>query len=251
MFTIVTVTYNAESCIQRTLNSVKNQDYPSVEHLIIDGKSKDNTLALCNKYKAEEQVHQITIISEPDKGLYDAMNKAIRLAKGKFILFLNAGDIFHSNTTLSDIVSQNIEDAGVLYGNTDIVDSQGKFLFKRRLRPPTTLTWKSFQKGMLVCHQAFFASTSLAKDCLYDYNYRFSADFDWCIRILKKAEEQNMPIINTQLIIADYLQEGMTTRNHKKSLIERLKIMVKYYGWVTTLFMHIYFVFRNFLTKTN
>ena len=84
----------------------------------------------------------------------------------------------------------------------------------RRLSTPAHLNWKSFKQGMLVCHQAFFVNRELAINHLYDLQYRFSADFDWCIRIMKKAK----CLHNTRLTLIDYLNEGMTTKNHKASL---------------------------------
>lgn len=256
--TVATVTWNAASVLQRTLESVDMQEHPNVEHLIIDGKSNDGTVSMAEEYKANTtSLHNIVIVSEPDHGLYDAMNKAIRLATGHYIVFLNAGDVFHSPQILSTIAqcatatSNNTQDTlpGVIYGNTNIVDNDGNFLHKRRLQPPTSLTWKSFRQGMLVCHQAFFANVQLVKKNSYNLKYRFSADFDWCIRILKEASNHNQPITNTNIVIADYLNEGMTTQNHRKSLFERFRIMAVHYGFIPTVCQHIYFVFRALKNK--
>lgn len=254
-FTIATVCYNAADTIERTLRSVGLQDYPEVEHLIVDGKSKDSTLSLVREWEKQQQQaqspHQFTIISEPDEGLYDAMNKALRLASGDYVLFLNAGDCFHHATTLSSI-AQSVA-AGkypenqlpaVLYGDTDLVDNQGNFLRHRRLSPPEHLQWRHFKHGMLVCHQAFFVRTDLGKVISYDKSYRFSADFDWCIRIMQRAEQLHLPLHNLHLIVADYLSEGMTTRHHKASLKERFHIMSHHFGRCNTLLQHAKFVMR-------
>ena len=157
-----------------------------MEYIIVDGGSTDGTLTIVNKYK--EHIH--TLVSEPDKGLYDAMNKGIKLATGDYLCFLNAGDGLHEDDTLLRIVHSLTGTIlpDVIYGETDIVDDEGHFLYKRRLSAPETLHWKSFKKGMLVCHQAFFARRELALEEPYDLQYRFSADFDWCIRIMKKAK---------------------------------------------------------------
>ena len=132
-FTIATVCYNAADTIERTLHSVGAQEYPFVEHLIIDGASKDATLNHLHLWEKQQEEmptsHKLVVVSEPDKGLYDAMNKALRLATGDYVLFLNAGDCFHSPTTLSDI-ARSIQSAqypdsqlpAVLYGDTDLVD---------------------------------------------------------------------------------------------------------------------------------
>lgn len=235
-FSIITVTYNAANVLEGTIQSIVTQTYKNTEYIIVDGGSTDGTLDIIHKYK--EHIH--TLVSEPDKGLYDAMNKGIKLATGDYLCFLNAGDGLHEDDTLQLMVHSitGTELPGVLYGETEIVDSEGHFLSMRRLSTPERLTWKSFKKGMLVCHQAFFARRDLIEP--YDLQYRFSADFDWCIRIMKKAEVLH----NTHLTLIDYLNEGMTTRNHKASLKERFRIMAKHYGLISTAMHHVWFVLR-------
>jgi hypothetical protein len=98
----------------------------------------------------------------------------------------------------------------ILYGETAIVDDKGSFLHMRRLKAPGRLTWKSFKQGMLVCHQAFIVKRELTEP--YDLSYRFSSDFDWCIRMMKKATS----IHNTRLTLVNYLNEGMTTAITKR-----------------------------------
>lgn len=235
-FSIITVTYNAESVLEDTIQSVISQTYHHVEYIIIDGASKDSTLSIINRYK-----DRITkVVSEPDKGLYDAMNKGMKQATGDYLCFLNAGDSFHADDTLQQIAHTITESElpDVLYGETALVNSERHFLRMRRLATPEALTWKSFKQGMLVCHQAFFAKTSLAEP--YDLRYRFSADFDWCIRVMKKARTLH----NTHLTIIDYLEEGMTTQNRKASLKERFRIMARHYGMISTVAHHAWFVLR-------
>lgn len=249
LITIVTVTYNAEGTLERTLKSVEMQTHGNVEHIIMDGASKDGTLAIAQAYKERNDDRDIHIVSEPDKGLYDAMNKAIAIANGEYICFLNAGDKLHNPQTLEYIVhiAQHNPDAGVIYGDTDIVDDNGMKLRERRLSPPKRLNWRSFKNGMLVCHQAFYAKRSIVP--AYDLSYRFSADFDWCVRIMKKAATMSMPLVNSHLTLADYLSEGMTTANHKASLKERFAIMRKHYGLFTTLVQHAWFFIRALIKK--
>ncbi|MBO4315511.1 MAG: glycosyltransferase [Prevotella sp.] len=251
-FTIVTCTYNAANTCQRTFDSVIAQTYPYVEHLIIDGNSKDGTLPLAWDYMEEnaarESLHDISITSEPDKGLYDAMNKGIAKATGDYILFLNAGDTFPNLDTLEQIandIGEGEQLPAVLYGDTDIVDERGNFIRHRRLSPPQNLSWRSFKQGMLVCHQAFYARTDIAKQTPFDLRYRFSADVDWCIRIMKEAENQDLPLKNIGMVVANFLDEGMTTHNHKASLWERFRLMSHHYGIVTTFLMHLWFAIRT------
>ena len=242
-FSIITVTYNAGKVLEDTIQSVISQTYRNVEYIIVDGDSKDNTLEIIDKYSE----HVSKMVSEPDKGLYDAMNKSIQMATGDYLCFLNAGDKFHKKETLQRIADtlKNKELPDVIYGETAIVDESGNFLHMRRLSTPERLTWKSFKQGMLVCHQAFLAKRELALKHSYDMQYRFSADFDWCIRIMKEAK----CLHNTRLTLIDYLNEGMTTRNHKASLKERFRIMAKHYGWVSTILHHCWFVIRLILVR--
>ena len=255
--TVATVTYNAGPLVARTIHSVEEQTYPHVEHLIVDGNSQDDTLEHVHHYQERNSIaavrHEIQCISEPDEGLYDAMNKAIGMATGHYIVFLNAGDRFHAAHTLEHI-AQCVSQAGkpqpaVVYGHTDLVDAEGRFLRHRRLAPPERLTWRSFRDGMLVCHQAFFARTDLARRFRYDLRYRFSADFDWCIRIMHEAARQGLPLLNARCIVADYLSEGLTTQHHKASLRERFRIMARHYGLLPTVARHAWFVVRSFTRK--
>ena len=102
---------------------------------------------------------------------------------------------------------------------------------------------------MLVCHQAFYARTDLARKFRYNCHYRFSADFDWCVRILREAERKQLPTANLHAVAADYLNEGMTTKNHKASLRERFRIMCHHYGLLPTLTLHAWFALRSFTKK--
>ena len=240
-FSVITVCYNAEATLEDTIQSVISQTYHHVEYIIVDGASKDRTMDIVNRYRDRIAV----VVSEPDKGLYDAMNKGIRLATGDYLCFLNAGDSFHEDDTLQQIVHSihTLQLPDVLYGETELVDHEGHFLRMRRLQAPEHLTWKSFRQGMLVCHQAFFPRRDLVMP--YDLRYRFSADFDWCIKIMKKSKVLH----NTHLTLIDYLAEGMTTHNHQASLKERFLIMARHYGWASTVAHHAWFALRLLLKK--
>lgn len=167
-FSVITITYNAEAVLERTLQSVLQQTHEDVEHLIIDGASTDGTVAMAQRYKAESDAsgrgHKVIVRSEPDDGLYHAMNKGLTQASGDYIIYMNAGDCFPQADTLEQIarrchLNELPSDSlpAVVYGRTDIVDGQGRYLHPRRLQPPKKLSWRSFRQGMLVCHQAFYA----------------------------------------------------------------------------------------------
>lgn len=256
LITIATVTYNAEQVLDRTLQSVECQQYPRIEHLIVDGCSTDNTLSHVRQYVERNTVpqHNIRIVCEKDRGLYDAMNKAINLAEGNYIVFLNAGDKLHSNDTIARLVeSLDWEHRGlnpaIIYGETDLVDNEGKFLRHRRLKAPERLKAQSFLMGMLVCHQSFYVRTDVARVHPYDLQYRYSADYDWCIRLLKHAERRRHRIVNTGLVLTDYLSEGLTTQNHRKSLLERFRIMSHHYGTFCAIMAHLWFVVRAVIKR--
>ena len=254
--TIATVTYNAEKTLPCTLESVASQTFPHIEHLIIDGCSKDQTMELIHRYvdanTGKTCPHDIRVVREPDKGLYDAMNKALEHATGDYIVFLNAGDRLHSPDTLQQVfghIDMNASLPAILYGETDWVDGQGRFIRHRRLQAPKQLTWKKFRHGMLVCHQSFYVRTDLARQELYDLNFRFSADYDWCIRIMRTAARRKLPMKNAGIIVADYLDGGMTTQNHRRSLMERFRVMAHHYGIITAAAMHLWFVARAVVKK--
>jgi len=235
-FSIITCTFNASATVERTLESIVHQDFADKELIVVDGASKDSTLEIVSRFG--ESVTKM--ICEPDKGLYDAMNKGIAEATGSYLIFLNAGDKFHGDDTLSRVADKLKGNEDVVYGETDVVDDNGKFLRSRRLKAPDELSWESFKKGMLVCHQAFWVKRELALDIPYDLNYRYSSDVDWCIRIMKHSTI----LFNSGEILIDYLNEGMTTVNRKASLMERFAIMRKHYGLLCTVGNHLWFVVR-------
>ena len=182
------------------------------------------------------------------------MNKGLARATGDYIVYLNAGDVFPSDQTLEQIsIEVNNRSDGklpaVLYGDTNIVDDEGRLLHPRRLVPPENLTWRSFRHGMLVCHQAFYARTDLAQAEPYDLRYRFSADVDWCIRIMKRAEREHLALLRLPQVVVNYLDGGMTNKNHRASLIERFNVMRRHYGLLMTVGMHLWFVVRAVFKK--
>ncbi|MDE7153959.1 MAG: glycosyltransferase [Muribaculaceae bacterium] len=242
-FSIITVCYNAADTITPTLRSVKEQSFRDFEHIIQDGASKDDTLRLVEQFGTDAT----RLESKPDKGLYFAMNEALHRASGEYVVFLNAGDSFHSPDTLQlvhdAITNASVPRPGVAYGQTVLVNADRQIIGPRHLTAPRQLTFQSFANGMVVCHQAFFARRDLTSD--YNTAYRFSADFDWCIRVLQKSSGN----VYIDATLIDYLHEGMTTANRKKSLRERFNIMCQYYGTIPTLFNHLRFLARHLARK--
>ena len=235
LFSIITVTWNAASTIRPTLESVQRQTSSDYEMLIIDGASTDDTLQIVK----QASLVSLRVFSEPDGGLYDAMNKGIARARGRYLIFLNAGDALAGETVLARLAALAAGNPGVIYGQTQLVDEHRNVVGMRHLTAPRHLNAKSFVKGMVVCHQAFVARRDLVPQ--YDLKYRLSADYDWCIKVLKQSPRNayagEAPIIS-------YLAEGMTTRHHRASLRERFVIMCRHYGTWTAVVRHLSFIPR-------
>ena len=230
---IITVVYNGEKVLERTIKSIRNQTFSDIEYIIIDGNSKDGTKAIIEKYKSE--ISQW--ISEPDKGLYDAMNKGLRLAKGEYVIFLNAGDQFQEKTTVEQVF-RNPVIADVYYGETMMVNDANEDIGLRRLKAPEVLSWESLINGMLVCHQSFIMRREIAPE--YNLSYKIAADYEWMLQCLKRSKI----IINTHQIIARFLDGGMNKSNIQTALKERFGVMVKHFGFFRTAAMHVLIGFR-------
>ena len=168
LFTIVTVTFNAESCIERTMRSVLEQDYPDVEYIVVDGGSKDGTISVVQRYEK----HITRWISEPDKGIYDGMNKGIALATGEYLLFMNADDVFADAHVLSRVAALlgDSREADVVYGNWITATEHGEY-------PGMPQPLESLPRKWVLCHQATFVKTDLLKSHPFDFSLRYVGDF--------------------------------------------------------------------------
>lgn len=230
---VITVVYNGVSLIERTIRSVLEQTYTNIEYIIIDGASSDGTLEIIEKYQDKIALTH----SGKDNGIYDAMNRGLKDAKGDYVLFLNAGDTLFEKDTIEHVFRAN-DDADVYYGNTAVVNEDNVILGDRRLTPPETLNWKSLRFGMCVSHQSFIAKRLLCS--YYDLSYTVSADIDWVINVLKQSGR----VSNTHLYISRFLEGGTSNRRRKKALLERFSIMVRHYGFFQAVFNHLIILFR-------
>jgi hypothetical protein len=131
----------------------------------------------------------------------------------------------------------------IIYGESEISDAQGNSLGIRRLKAPEKLAWKSFKMGMLVSHQSFIVKREIAEP--YDLQYRYVADFEWCIRCMKKANY----ILNTHRTLSYFLEAGFSATNRKVSLKERYEVMCRYYGKIPTQIRHLWFAVRFYTAK--
>lgn len=201
LISIVTVTYNAVSCIERTITSVINQVYDNIEYIIIDGNSTDGTVDIIKKY-----ISKISYwVSEPDNGIYDAMNKSFKLANGDFILFMNAGDIFYSNNVLSQSIQHFTSLDSIYYGNVYFKYGTNKLVFYGNKFNHKRLIKEN------ICHQSIFYPKIIYKNNNYNLKYKLLADWEYNIRHFSKTKFQYIPIL-----ISVYDTEGLSSTNEDK-----------------------------------
>jgi len=237
--TIITVVFNDRDHIGWTLDSVAGQTYEHIEYIIIDGGSTDGTLEIIR-----EKGRADVLVSEPDRGLYDAMNKGLSKATGDYVWYLNSGDQVYAPDTVEQVVNNlgEREDTGdlpgVIYGGTMIIDEEQNEIGDRRLKPPPGLTWQSFRQGMVVCHQSLLVRRQIAPT--FNLEYRISADIDWAIRSTRAAAA----VHHSGLILSRFLEGGLSGKNIRKGLMERFRIMTQFYGFLPTLFRHLLFGIR-------
>lgn len=226
--TVITIVYNNVRDIERTIKSVISQTHKKIEYIIIDGKSTDGTLEVIEKYKTRIS----KIVSEPDKGIYDAMNKGLALAKGDYVLFMNSGDEIYDEHTV-EAVFASAQGADIYYGETEMYNDNWESLGRRRHEAPEEFSWKSFRFGMNISHQAIYIKRSITLP--YDLKYKYSSDIDWIIKAAKKSSN----IINVHRYVAKYLVGGMSKKKHRESLRERFQIFSKYYGLIPNILSHV------------
>ncbi len=239
---VITVTYDAEQTLAKTMLSVLGQSCHDFEYLIVDGNSSDGTTAIVRDFESRVSKGEFLIgseqfrwISEPDRGLYDAMNKAINLAKGDFVWFINAGDKIYSSETLQhvvDAIDQN-PDADVVYGQTVIIGQDDEVLGERHRIAPAKLSKKSLLDGLVVCHQSVIVRRSIAPQ--YDLRYRLTADYDWMCRVLDISRKN----VYIDGYLSRFQTAGLSSQRRKQSLKERFVIMRRHFGLLPTLWSHL------------
>lgn len=221
LLSIITVCYNAEKSIAATMETVLNQSYRNFEYLIIDGASTDNTLSIARQYPDE----RIRLLSEPDKGIYDAMNKAIAMAKGDWLYFMNAGDTFHDAQVLEDFFSK------ALPAETDLL--YGQVLLKNHpsgvetvVQEPVQFSSFFFKVGL--CHQAVFTHASLFKKLgPYQTEYSSAADQEWFIRYFKGGDHS----LFIPRIVADYDSIGASYKKRISGIREYNHFAAIHFPW--------------------
>lgn len=217
---LITVTFNAGSTISRCIESVIGQNFTNIEYIVIDGGSTDNTLEILDQYKAYINV----FVSEPDKGIYDAMNKGIKLANGDVIGMLNADDFFMDSTvssTIADIFSQ--QNAEIVYGDLDYISLQGKIVRKWR---SGAYERNKFKYGWMPPHPTFYCKKDLFKQFgLYSLEYGTAADYELMLRFmyLHKIKAFYVPKVLVKMNIGG--ASNKTLNNRIKGLFFDMKAM--------------------------
>ena len=233
VLSVITIVYNNVRDIERTMLSVLNQTYPAIEYLVIDGASTDGTKEVIERYKDRLACYR----SEPDSGIYDAMNKGLQLATGDYVLFMNSGDEIYDPETVSAVFGSSA-DADIYYGETEMYNDNWESLGERRHKAPEKFSWRSFKYGMSISHQAIYIKRVLTAP--YDLQYKYSADIDWIIKAARKSTK----IVHTKRYVAKYLVGGVSKQKHLDSLKERFHIFSKYYGLLPNLLNHVIIAFR-------
>jgi glycosyltransferase involved in cell wall biosynthesis len=211
---IITITYNSAETVEDTIQSVLSQDYPNIEYIIVDGASKDDTMAIVNRYRDKIA----TIISEPDKGIYDAMNKGVRAATGDIIGILNSDDFYADNSVISDIVKAIQQDnADACYADLVYVD--------RTATDKVIRSWKSgeyrhgdFLRGWMPPHPTFFVKRSwYERHGLYSLQLKSAADYELMLRFIHKhgVSMAYLPRVITKMRAGG--QSNITLKNRWKA----------------------------------
>lgn len=213
---IVTVVYNGDSVIEDTIKSVLAQDYPNIEYWVVDGASTDNTVNIVSKYSS-----QLKFISEADKGVYDAMNKGIDKAEGEWILFMNAGDHFYSQASISDVFKNNIaENYSVVYGDAE-------FRLKNIAYISEASQEVSSDRYMPFSHQAAFTRANVAKQTKFDLDYKIAADTAFFLQLIKGGHQMK----HTPVIVCSYnALDGLSADNELKRSKEIVALQAKWNG---------------------
>jgi len=209
---LISISYNSESTISKTFQSVKNQSFNNYEYLLIDGGSKDGTLNI-----AKEQDHISKIVSEPDKGIYDALNKGIKISTGEIIGFLNSDDTFYDEDSLKHIVDAFDDDTDCVFGDLIYTDKNENI---KRVWKGSAFKKGAFKKGWMPAHPTFYCKRSIYEKLgLYNDSFKIAGDFELMLRFLEKHNIRSKYIPKTLV----NMKVGGASNNGLKSKLDILK----------------------------
>lgn len=227
LITIITVVFNDKQNIEKTIQSVLSQTYSNIEYLIIDGGSNDGTLDIIRKY--EEQIDYW--VTEKDQGIYDAMNKGIRLAKGEWLNFMNSGDTFFDQETIAKIDFLNIDKhINIIYGDVNTIYSDFSVIYH-------TGNLKKLPYGMQFSHQSAFFRTSVHKRAMFDLKYRYASDFH---SVLKFYLSNPDAFLKLPLVVSSVSVGGISEKKIYFSVYERW-LIIRELGFLS-LSLHSYYL---------
>jgi len=231
LISIITVVRNGEKTIEQTILSVVNQSYKNIEYIIIDGGSTDGTLEIIRRYENKIAYW----LSEPDKGIYDAMNKGIDLSSGDWINFMNAGDRFYQTDTVQRVMNSNCGTADLIYGHCQMVyDPDFSLIWKAN---KITVLWK----GMIFRHQSLFVRASVCKKMHFSLDYKIGADFAFIF----SCYQHKYRFASIDLVVSSVSAEGLSDTNIILALKETRRAVIQYNN---TLRVNIYYRWFIFLT---
>ncbi len=220
LITIITVVYNGENCLEKTIKSVIDQTYKNIEYIIIDGGSSDRTVDIIKKY--EDKISHY--ISESDDGIYDAMNKGMIFAKGEYILFLNAGDDFCDENIIENIFDKDEQiNDDIVYGAAIVVDenrTKETYLNPKCFTKFNLLFWTT----RVLCHQSLFIRKSILKP--YSSKYKLKGELNWYFDLLEKVKSYKI----VDFPIVYYSLGGAGDVNFKLNTVETLQVVFSQTG---------------------
>lgn len=226
LFTIITINLNNLHGLKRTMESVFCQNFSDFEYIVVDGVSEDGSI----EWIKSQEKNISHIIIEKDKGVYDAMNKGLHVANGRYIQFLNSGDAFNTPDALSKF-AENLHDMDLIFSDVELMHGD-------RLTPmffPDQLNWR-FQMTDMICHQAIFASSELfRKTGEFNIDYKIYADYDW---LMKSLRVHHATYHHLNAILIRYEAGGLSeTTNKERQKMEKDKIHDMYFSpWLVGIY---------------
>lgn len=235
-FTIIIPTLNAEAKLHITLDSLAMQTYSDFECIVMDGCSSDHTIGIVKNF--QEKIPGLRFYSEPDNGIYDAMNKAVTHSTGEYLLFMGAGDSLYNKNVL-ERVSLHLSNTScdILYG--DIC-----FLPNQMVKQPEKIHRHFFRSGKMLCHQSILAKKQTLSEYPFNTKFTYGADRDWLIKNYHKGRV----LSHVPIVIANYDTTGLTGKpeNQKSVWLESGHILKQYYGpmMLPVTYLKYYFIIK-------
>jgi glycosyltransferase involved in cell wall biosynthesis len=241
---VITINYNNLKGLKRTFESVLSQtDRKVIQYIVVDGNSTDGSKEFLEANKEKIDI----LICEPDKGIYDAMNKGLHAAQCKYVWFVNSGDAIYNSFVTSKILPIIQAGIDVIFGDTMFIDSDGNELGLISLLKPQKMPKKlspgAFRFGMTFCHQSVIVKKAISPD--YNLHFKLASDIDWILNILKKKPSN----VNSEIVMSAFETGGSSSIGEKKAWKERFHVLSKHYGFFPNLLAHGWIIIRRIIFK--